>query len=186
MLVQDRDQRVLGDFRVQIQHQAVLVVGHGFEREYLRRHRLLQVEHQAHDVRAILRHAQALDIGVVRPDLGNQVVQGGADGQPFDIHHQAVGVFQSELFGLEFAVELKRNPGVFVGRPGTHSQDRRGLGQARQNRQDEQGGGDADQAAPGGACRGEGATEGGGTIAFNHVCPRAVYAVRVASRPSPA
>jgi hypothetical protein len=186
LLVQDRDQRILGDLRIQVQHQTVLVVGHGLEREHLGRHGLLQVEHQAHHVGAVLRHPQALDVGVVRPDLGNQVVQGRADGQSLNVHHQAVGVFKRELLSLELAVELQRDAGVFVGRPGAHSQDGRRLRQARQDRQDEQGGGDADQAAPGGACRGEGADWGGGTIAFNHVCPRAVYAVRVASRPSPA
>ena len=59
-----------------------------------------------------------------------------------------------------------------------------GLGQAWQYGEDEQRGGDADQAASGGACLGRALAAG--TIAFNHVCPRAVYAVRLASRPSPA
>ncbi|MNQ81484.1 hypothetical protein D3C85_965070 [compost metagenome] len=185
-LVQDGDKRILRDLRIQVQHQAVLVVGHGLEREHLGRHGLLQVEHQPHHVRAVLRHAQALNIGVVGPDLGHQVVQGGAKGQSLDVDHQPVGIFKRELFSLELAVELQRDAGVFVGRPGPDSQDRCRLRQARQDRQDEQRGGDADQAAPGGACRGKGAVLGGGTIAFNHVCPRAVCAVRVASRPSSA
>ncbi|KAG1249518.1 hypothetical protein G6F68_013283 [Rhizopus microsporus] len=123
--VQDRHQGVLSDLGVQIQHQPVLVVGHGLEREHLGRHGLLQVEHQPHDVRAVLRHAQALDIGVVRADLRDQVVQGRADGQPFDVHHQAVGIFKRELFGLELAVEFEGDPGVFVCRPGRAAWPRR-------------------------------------------------------------
>ena len=185
LLVDHRDQRILRDLGIQVQHQAVLIVGNGLEREHLRRHRLLQVEHHPHHVGPVLRHAQALDIGVVGPDLGHQIIEGRIDGQALDVHHQAVGIFQRELFRLELAVQLQRDAGVFVGRPGPHREDGGGLGEAWQYGEDEQRGGDADQAASGGACLGQGAG-GGGTIAFNHVCPRAVYAVRLASRPSPA
>ena len=63
LLVDHRDQRILRDLGIQVQHQAVLIVGNGCEREHLRRHRLLQVEHHPHHVGPVLRHAQALDIG---------------------------------------------------------------------------------------------------------------------------
>ena len=120
LLVDHRDQRILRDLGIQVQHQAVLIVGNGLEREHLRRHRLLQVEHHPHHVGPVLRHAQALDIGVVGPDLGHQIIEGRIDGQALDVHHQAVGIFQRELFRLELAVQLQRDAGVFVGRPGPH------------------------------------------------------------------
>ncbi|CFN69043.1 Uncharacterised protein [Bordetella pertussis] len=116
------------------------------------------------------------------PHLGHEVVEGGIDRQAFDVDHQAVGVLQREVFRLELAVELERDARVLIGRPGAHGQDGGRMRQAGNDREDEQGRGDADQASAGGGAGRERAV-GGGTIAFNHVCPRAVWAVRLASRP---
>ncbi len=76
-------------------------------------------------------------------------------GQPLDIHHQPVGIFQGELFRLEFAVQFERDAGVFVRGPGAHREYGGGLRQAGNDRKDEQRGRGADQASPGDGAPGD-------------------------------
>jgi hypothetical protein len=69
----------------------VLVGRHRRQRELLRRHRLLQVEHQAHHARLVLADTHAGDVGVVGPHLADQLAQLRVELEAVDVDHQAAG-----------------------------------------------------------------------------------------------
>ena len=67
------EQRVRRLGRVEVKHQAVLVSGHRQQRELLRRHRLLQVDHQAHHTRLVLVDIDALELSPALRELVGKV-----------------------------------------------------------------------------------------------------------------
>jgi len=87
-LLDQRLQRVHGLGGVEVEHQPVLVAGHGLEREHLGHGILLEVDHQAHHVRAVLPHPDGRDVRVVRPHLGHQFLEGAVELQALDVHGQ--------------------------------------------------------------------------------------------------
>jgi hypothetical protein len=68
--------------RVQVEHQPVLVGGNRREREELRRGRLLQVDHEAHDARLVLADAHAGDERIVGAHLADQLAQRRTELEP--------------------------------------------------------------------------------------------------------
>ena len=75
--------------RVQVEHQPVPVGRHRLQRELLRPHRLLQVDHQAHHARLVLADAHAGDERVVGAHLADQLAQRRAELEAVDVDHQA-------------------------------------------------------------------------------------------------
>jgi hypothetical protein len=88
LLAHQGQQRVGTLERVEVEHQPVPVGGHGGQRELLRQHRLLEVEHQAHDPRLVLADAHAGDVGVVGPHLADELAQGRVELEAVEVHHQ--------------------------------------------------------------------------------------------------
>ena len=83
-------QRIARRGGVEVQHQAVLVGGDGAQRELLRQHRLLQVDHQPHHPWLVLADPQPGDEGVVSTHLADQFAQRRAEFQRVDLDHQPV------------------------------------------------------------------------------------------------
>jgi hypothetical protein len=121
-------QRIDGAHRIQVEDQAVPVAGHRGQVEHLRLDLFLEVEHQAHHVRAVLGDPHMLDVGIVRFDLGDQAFQGLVERQAVDVDHQARRIGQHEVGGFQVAVVFQGDAGVLVGRPDAHGHD---LGGAR-------------------------------------------------------
>ena len=113
---------ILSSLGIQIKHQSKLVISDRLEREDLRGDGLLEIEHNPHDVGLVLRHAQGLDVGVVRTHLAYKLTELSTHVQPLDVHHHSVWVFKREMFGAQFAVKLKRDTGVFLCGPSTNCQ----------------------------------------------------------------
>ena len=90
--------------RVQVKHQPVLVRRHRLEREDLRQHCLLEVNHQAQHARCVLPDAYACNVRVIRPDLGNQLAQRRQEINALDVDGHARRVRNQELARLDFAV----------------------------------------------------------------------------------
>jgi hypothetical protein len=86
--------------RIQVENQAVFIFRHRRQREHLRFHGFLQVEYQAHHVRAVLADAHLLDVRVVRLDFRHQAFQGVVQGQAVDVDHQPRRIRHQEVLGL--------------------------------------------------------------------------------------
>ena len=182
MLLEQRRQRILSHLRIQVEHQAILIVADRLEREHLRCDGLLQVKHQSDDVGPVLRNTQAADVGVVRTNLAHEFVQRGAHVEPLDVDHHPVGVLESEVFCLQLAVEFQCDAGVLVGGPGPHGQQAGSKSQPRQDRKDEQRRRPRQEAAASYIAGGSNPLAVG-ISSSSHVVPLSVYALRVARRP---
>ncbi|OWW20513.1 hypothetical protein AYR66_14475 [Noviherbaspirillum denitrificans] len=109
--------------RVQVKDQAVAVLADRGEREHLRVDFFLEVEHQAHHVRTVLPDAHLLDVGIVRLDLCDQLLQRRVELEAFDIDHQPFGILDDEMAGFQVGVVFQRDAGVVFGRPDAHGHD---------------------------------------------------------------
>ena len=106
--------------RVQIKHQPVLVGSHGFEREHLWQHGLLQVNNQAHDTWRVLTDPNAGNVRIIGLDLGHQFAQCRNQVNTFNVHGQAWRVGNKKLPCLDLAIRLNRQPRVVFGWPDAH------------------------------------------------------------------
>jgi hypothetical protein len=122
-----RDQfgeRVDRDERVDVEHEAMPVLGDRREREGLRLHLGLQVEHDAHDAGPVARHAQALDVGVVGRDLAVELGQRRRH-VGLEIEHKALGILHREDLVLDLALRFDREARVIARRPDAARNDLR-------------------------------------------------------------
>ena len=94
--LQQLGQRIDRHQRVDVEHQAVAVIGDRRQGEDLRLHFGLEVEHQANDAGPVARHAQALDVRVVRRDLGMQLGERRRQVVGLQVEHQPLGILDAE------------------------------------------------------------------------------------------
>ena len=94
-------ERIERHHRIEVKHEAVAVLGDRLERKHLRLHLGLEIEHQAHDARAVVRDAQALDIGIVRRDFGVQLEERGRQLGELEVEHQALRILDAEQRELD-------------------------------------------------------------------------------------
>ncbi|MNN54782.1 hypothetical protein D3C81_1696190 [compost metagenome] len=111
--------------RIQIKHQAVLILVDRRQGKHLWIHFFLQVEYEAHHARPVLADAHLLDIRVVRLDLGDQAFQRRVQVDAFDIHHQPFRILDDEVIGLQVRIVFQRDAGVILGWPDAHRKDLR-------------------------------------------------------------
>ena len=89
-------QRIERHQRMDVEHQAVAIIGDRRQGEDLRLHLGLEVEHQANDARPVARHAQALDVWVVGRDLGVQLGERRRQVVGLEVEHQPLGILDAE------------------------------------------------------------------------------------------
>ena len=109
--------------RIEIEHQPVLVLAHRCERKDLRVDLFLQIEHQAHHARTVLGDAYLMDVGIVRLDLGDQLLERRVQLQSFDVDDQALRIPDDEMSGLQADVAFQRHARVVLRGPGAHGQN---------------------------------------------------------------
>src|SRR2546425_8183743 len=89
----------------------------------LRLHLGLEIEHQAHDARAVVRDAQALDIRIVRRDFGVQLEERGRQLGELEVEHQALGVLDAEQRELDLIPGFEGQARVVARRPDAAGED---------------------------------------------------------------
>ena len=105
---------------VQVQHQAVLVGRNRLQGEDLRLGRLLQIEHHAHHVGAVLADADGGDIGVIGLHFDGQLFERVGQLHALNVHRQARWIGDEGLRGLERFVRFERDAGIVRRRPDPH------------------------------------------------------------------
>ena len=108
-----------------VEHQAVAVIGDRRQGEDLRLHFGLEVEHQANDAGPVARHAQALDVRVVRRDLGMKLSERRRQVVGLQVEHQPLGILDAEDGVLDRLARFEREAGVIARRPDARRQDLR-------------------------------------------------------------
>src|SRR5258706_4178302 len=112
------------------------VFAYRLEREQLRLHFGLEVDHQAHHARPVAADAQLVDIGIADRDLAVQLGQCRANVHAFEVEHQALGILHRKQLELNLGLRLQRDAGVVLGRPDPGGNDLRlGAGYAEEERQ---------------------------------------------------
>jgi hypothetical protein len=181
LALQQRHQRVERLLRVEVEHQAMLVLARRRQREDEGPHLGLQVEHDAHDARPVHGHAHRLDVGIGFAHLRGQRLQLVIELEPLEVDHQALGILHEEELVLHRARRLERDAGVLLGGPHARGDDARGLPDRRRRRQQQR-----DRQQP---LQGVEAGEGNEVdVVARHVTrisPRGEDAVQLAMRPAP-
>ena len=116
-------ERVVGMLRIEVQHQPVLVVARGLEREHLRRHRLLQVEDDAQGFGVELADAHLPHERILRADARQQLAHLRFDLQPLQIENDPVGVVDQPGTEGDGLGQLESDPGVLARRPHAHGRN---------------------------------------------------------------
>ena len=99
-----------------VEHQAMAVFRDRGEREGLRLHLGLEVEHHAHDAGTVARHAQTFDVRIVAGDFP---VQLGERRRHFslEIEHQPLGILDGEDLVLHLRLGFEREARVVARGP---------------------------------------------------------------------
>ena len=108
----------------------MLVGGYRCQAKDLRAHAGLEVDHQANYFGRKLAHADARNIGVVRPNFGHQLAQRRVQADAGNVYRQARWVADQRLRGLERRVRFNRHPRIIGRRPDAHIDDARPAHQA--------------------------------------------------------
>ena len=147
---EQREQRIGGDQRIDIEHQPVAVVGDRFEGKGLCAHLGLEIEHYAQHPRAVARDAQFLDVGILAGDLAVQLGQRGRQFGALEIEHQALGVFHRLERVTQLLSGFDCDARVVLCGPDSRGDYLRecGAGQREQNRCEAE----ASQSSPAGEC----------------------------------
>ncbi len=116
-LLEECEQRIGRNEGIEIEDQPVAVVADRREREELRLHLALQIEHEAHDIGLEAADAHAFDVRIVRADLVREPGQGRGDIDALQVEHQAFGILQREQRVLDGDRGLQRDAGVVGSRP---------------------------------------------------------------------
>ena len=115
-LLDQLGERIQRNDGVDVEHQAIAVLGDGREREGLRLHLGLEVEHHAHDARPVARHAQAFDVGVVGRHLAVELGERGGHVR-LEVEHQALRILDREHLVLQLRFRFNGEPRVIARRP---------------------------------------------------------------------
>ena len=99
-------QRICCLRRIQVEHQPVLIRRNRRQREHLRQYGPLEVNHQPHNAGRVLSNPDALNVRVVRLDLGDELTQGRDEVNAFNVHGQARRLRHKELPGLDLAIRF--------------------------------------------------------------------------------